>query len=55
MNDLNEIGTMKADNCTIHICNNSIAEKEEEQKKIWNDFSEKAYKLYTRTLKNVEK
>ena len=44
MNDLNVIETMKIDNCTIHICNNSIRTNEE-QEKVWKEFSDIAYQM----------
>ena len=44
MNDLNVIETIKIDNCTIHICNNSIRTNEE-QEKVWKEFSDIAYQM----------
>lgn len=46
MNDLKEIEKIKTDNCTIHICNNAIA-TENEQEKLWQEFSKIAYELCT--------
>lgn len=46
MNDLKEVEIMKIDNCKIHICDNAIG-TEEEQKKVWQEFSRIAYDLCT--------
>lgn len=46
MNDLKEIEKIKIDNCTIHICNNAIV-TENEQEKLWQEFSKIAYELCT--------
>lgn len=46
MNDLNEIEIIKTDNCTMHICDNAIGSKEE-QEGHWEEFSKIAYKLCT--------
>lgn len=54
MNGLNVIETIKNGNCTIYICDNAIARSEEEQKKIWQEFSKRAYKLCTLNKQNVE-
>lgn len=53
MNDLNEIGTMKTDNCTIHICDNAIGTKEE-QEKCWQEFSRIACKLCTSSANSLQ-
>jgi hypothetical protein len=54
MNELNEIETIKTKNCTIHICDNAIGTKEE-QEKCWKDFSRIAYELYTTNNKKCGK
>lgn len=50
MNDLKEIGTIKIDNCTIHICNNSI-KAEQEQERAWQEFCNIAYQMCKSTEK----
>lgn len=54
MDGLNVIETIKNGNCTIHICDNAIAKTQEEQKKIWREFSKRAYELCTLNKKTVE-
>lgn len=55
MDGLNVIETMEIENCAIHICDNSIVKTEEEQKKIWQEFSKIAYELCTSNKQNVER
>ena len=44
MKNLNEIETMKIGNCIIHICDNAIGTKEE-QNKSWQEFCKIACEL----------
>lgn len=53
MNDLNEIEIMKIGNCTMHICDNAIGNKEE-QKKCWQEFSRIACELYMKSMQNLK-